>query len=313
LKYHILRRILLAVPIAVAVMTFVFFIVRVLPGDPAVTILGNDASDEALAELRNQLGLNYPLWEQYLIFVRDILRFDFGQSMISRVPVAQMIKRALPYTVDLVFASMLISVLIGIPLGIATAMRRNQAFDYFGRLIALLGLSIPDFFLGILFMLLFSVTLQWLPLMGGGDLDYWGSRLTHLILPASTLGFMVAAFITRMTRSTMLEVLRQQYIKTAHAKGQYENVVIYKHALRNALIPIITVVGIYLNVLLGGTVLIETVFNRPGLGKLIVGAIMQRDYVVLQSVLMIFSIFIVFVNLIIDLLYRIVDPRIRTR
>ncbi len=311
MKYHLLRRVLLVVPIAIAVMTFVFVIVRVLPGDPAITILGNDASSEAIAELRVQLGLNDPLWKQYFVFVRDLVRFDFGVSMISRVPVGRMIARALPYTIDLVFSSLLISIVIGIPLGVATAMRRNRPFDYFGRIVALLGLSIPDFFFGILLLLVFSVTLKWFPLMGGGDLEDPVSRLTHLLLPAVTLGFMVAAFITRMTRSTMLEVLHQQYVKTARAKGLSEEVVIYRHALRNALIPIITVVGIYLNVLLGGTVLIETVFNRPGLGKLIVGAIMQRDYVVLQSVLMIFSIFIVVVNLLIDLVYRLVDPRIR--
>lgn len=310
MRYYILRRILLLFPTALAVMSFVFFVVRVLPGDPAIAMLGAQASEEALKALREQLGLHLPLWKQYLLFLKDVVNLEFGRSMITGSPVIMMTRRALGYTADLVVVSMALSILIGIPLGLLTAVRRNSWIDYWGRLLSLLGLSIPDFFLGILLILAFSIKLNLLPVIGGGEVETLRTRLVQLILPSLTLGLIVAAFITRMTRSTLLEILGQQYIKVAHAKGLSERIVIYKHALRNALVPIVTVIGIYINILLGGTVLVETVFNRPGLGKLIVGAIMQRDYVVLQSVLMIFSLFVVLVNLAMDIVYRMIDPRI---
>jgi ABC-type dipeptide/oligopeptide/nickel transport system permease component len=309
MKYYILRRIILLIPTALAVMTFVFLVVRVLPGDPAIAMLGGNASEEALKALREQLGLNLPLWKQYALFLRDVINLELGTSMITGASVMVMTSRALIYTADLVFVSMVLSILIGIPLGLLTAVKRNSWIDYLGRLFALLGLSVPDFFLGILLILFFSVELNLLPVIGGGSAET-GMRLIHLILPSLTLGLIVAAFITRMTRSTLLEIMGRQYIKVAHAKGVSERVVIYKHALRNALVSIVTVIGIYINILLGGTVLVETVFNRPGLGKLIVGAIMQRDYVVLQSALMIFSLFVVLVNLAMDIAYRMIDPRI---
>jgi ABC-type dipeptide/oligopeptide/nickel transport system permease component len=313
MKYYILRRLVLLIPTALAVMTFVFLVVRVLPGDPAIAMLGGNASEEALKALREQLGLNHPLWKQYVFFLRDVADLEFGTSMITGAPVMAMLSRALAYTADLVVVSMVLSILIGIPLGLVTAVKRNTWIDYGGRFFALLGLSVPDFFLGILLILVFSVKLNLLPVIGGGGAETVGMRLVHLILPSLTLGLIVAAFITRMTRSTLLEILGRQYIKVARAKGVPERGVIYRHALRNALVPIVTVIGIYINILLGGTVLVETVFNRPGLGKLIVGAIMQRDYVVLQSVLMIFSLFVVIVNLAMDIAYRVIDPRIEYR
>lgn len=308
MKYYILRRMVLLIPTALAVMTFVFLVVRVLPGDPAIAMLGGNASEEALKALREQLGINLPLWKQYVLFIRDVVNLDFGTSMITGASVRAMTGRALVYTACLVSVSMVLGILIGIPLGLLTAMKRNSWIDYLGRLFALLGLSVPDFFLGILLILFFSVKLNLLPVIGGGDAAT-GMSLVHLILPSLTLGLIVAAFITRMTRSALLEIMGRQYIKVARAKGVSERVVIYKHALRNAMVSIVTVIGIYINILLGGTVLVETVFNRPGLGKLIVGAIMQRDYVVLQSVLMIFSLFVVLVNLAVDIAYRMIDPR----
>lgn len=311
MKYYILPRILLLFPTALAVMSFVFLVVRVLPGDPAIVMLGAQASEEALKALRDQLGLYLPLWKQYLLFLWDVVHLEFGKSMITGCPVILMIRRALSNTAELVFASMALSILIGIPLGLLTAVKRNSWIDYLGRLFALLGLSVPDFFLGILLILVFSIKLNLLPVIGVEGNETLGMRLVHLILPALTLALIVAAFITRMTRSTILEILGKQYIKVAYAKGLSERIVIFKHALRNALVPIVTVIGIYINILLGGTVLVETVFNRSGLGKLIVGAILQRDYLVLQSVLMIFSIFVVFVNLMIDITYQIIDPRIK--
>jgi ABC-type dipeptide/oligopeptide/nickel transport system permease component len=308
MKYYILRRMVLLIPTALAVMTFVFLVVRVLPGDPAIAMLGGNASEEALKALREQLGLNLPLWKQYVLFIRDVVNLDFGTSMITGASVRAMMGRALVYTACLVSVSMVLGILIGIPLGLLTAAKRNSGIDYLGRFFALLGLSVPDFFLGILLILFFSVKLNLLPVIGGGDAAT-GMNPVHLILPSLTLGLIVAAFITRMTRSALLEIMGRQYIKVARAKGVSERVVIYKHALRNALVSIVTVIGIYINILLGGTVLVETVFNRPGLGKLVVGAIMQRDYVVLQSVLMIFSFFVVLVNLAMDIAYRMIDPR----
>lgn len=292
-------------------MSFVFFIVRVLPGDPAIAMLGAHASEEALKALREQMGLYLPLWKQYVLFLKDVINLELGKSMITGSSVLVMIKRSLAYTAELVITSMAISILIGIPLGLITAIKRNTWIDYWGRLLSLLGLSIPDFFLGILLILIFSIKLNLLPVIGSGETEILRMRLVHLVLPSLTLGLIVAAFITRMTRSALLEILGQQYIKVAYAKGLSERIVIYKHALRNAMVQIVTVIGIYINILLGGAVLVETVFNRPGLGKLIVGAIMQRDYIVLQSVLMIFSLFVVLVNLGIDIIYRIIDPRIQ--
>jgi ABC-type dipeptide/oligopeptide/nickel transport system permease component len=311
MRYYLIRRILLVIPVSWAIGTFIFLVVRVLPGDPAMAILGDYATPQALAELREQLGLNYPLWRQYFFFFRDILSLNLGQSMISGMPVGSMIARAFPYTLELVVFSMSLSVIIGIPLGLMTALRRNTIYDYLGRLFSILGLSVPDYCLGIVLILVFSIGLGWLPMMGGGDAENFLKRIPYLLLPAITLALIVAAFITRMTRSTMLEIMGLPYIRTARSKGLRETVVIYKHALRNAFIPIITVVGVYLNVLLGGTVLVEIIFSRPGLGKMIVGAIMDRDYMLLQSLLFVFSFLIVFINLAIDIVYKIIDPRIK--
>ena len=256
------------------------------------------------------MGLDRPILVQYGRFLKDLCQGDLGKSLITNKPISQEIARALPYTLDLAIGGMIIGILFGIPTGILTSLKRNRAPDYIGRILSLIGISMPEFYLGILLMYLFAIKLQLFPVLGGGDLNNLGSRLYHLFLPALTLGIVMTAFISRMVRSSMLNVLREDYVRTARAKGLHERKVIYKHALRNALIPTVTVIGIYMSILMGGSVLTEIIFSRPGLGKMMVFAVKDRDYIALQSVIIIFSAFVFVFNLITDLLYSIIDPRI---
>jgi len=308
---YIVRRTLLAIPTLLTVLTLVFLLLRVAPGDPAVVILGQYASEETLQAFRERMGLNRPLWVQYLTFLGDLLRGDLGESLISGIPVAEQVRAALPYTLELTASGILLGTLLGVPLGVLTAIRRNSFLDYLGRTFSLAGLSVPAFFLGILLMYLLSIKLNLFPTLGAGNPGDLLDRFFHLILPGLALGLVMTAYVTRMTRSAMLNVLREDYIRTARAKGLREQVVLYRHALRSALIPIISIIGIYSVVLLGSSVMVEIVFSRPGLGKIMLTAMKQRDYAVLQSVMVIYAAFAVFINLLTDLLYGLVDPRIR--
>ncbi len=309
LKYAI-RRLIFVLPTLWAVVTFVFFLIRIVPGGPAVAALGSYANEESIRQLEKQMGLDKPILVQYGNFLKDLCRGDLGKSLITNKPISQEIARALPYTLDLTIGGMIIGILFGIPTGIVTALRRNRAPDYIGRILSLVGISMPEFYLGILLMYLFAIKLQLFPVLGGGDLTHLGSRLYHLVLPALTLGIIMTAFVGRMVRSSMLNILREDYVRTARAKGLHENKVIYKHALRNALIPTVTVIGIYMSILMGGSVLTEIIFSRPGLGKMMVFAVKDRDYIALQSVIIIFSAFVFLFNLVTDLLYAVIDPRI---
>lgn len=302
---------MISVPILLAVLTIVFFLVRVAPGDPATAILGDYASKEAIEALREKMGLNKPLWRQYIDFLTGLARGDLGRSMISGVPVASQVARALPYTLELTLAGIILGVILGVPVGIVTALRRNRLADYLGRTFSLAGLSFPSFYLGILLLWLFSVKLGLFPVVGGGNLLDIKDNLRHLFLPALTLGLIMTAYVTRMSRSAILNVLNEDYVKTARSKGLGETSVIYKHTLKNALIPIISVVGVYAVVLTGGAIMVEIVFSRPGLGKIMVGAMKQRDYMTLQSIMVLYSGFVVIVNLLTDLAYGFVDPRIK--
>jgi ABC-type dipeptide/oligopeptide/nickel transport system permease component len=293
-----------------AVVTFVFFLIRIVPGGPAVAALGSYATEESIRELEKQMGLDKPILVQYGNFLKDLCQGDLGRSLITNKPISQEIARALPYTLDLTIGGMIIGILFGIPTGIITALKRNRLPDYIGRILSLVGISMPEFYLGILLMYILAIKLHLFPVLGGGDLSNLGSRLYHLVLPALTLGIIMTAFISRMVRSSMLNVLREDYVRTAKAKGLPERVVIYKHALRNALIPTVTVIGIYMSILMGGSVLTEIIFSRPGLGKMMVFAVKDRDYIALQSVIIIFSAFVFLFNLITDLLYSLIDPRI---
>ncbi len=308
---YIVRRIILAVPIMLAVFTLVFLLVRVAPGDPAVAALGDYASQEAVQALRDKMGLNKPLWVQYGDSLYEFVHGNLGSSLITNEPVARQVAAALPYTLELTFVGILLGTMLGIPIGIITALKRNHLIDYIGRAASLTGLSLPAFYMGILLMLLFSIKWRIFPSVGGGDLLNFASNIRYLTLPAITLGIIMMAYITRMTRSSFLNVLQDDYVRTARAKGLSERVVIYGHALRNSIIPIASIIGVYSIVLLGSSVMTEIVFSRPGLGKLMVGAMKQRDYATLQSVMLIYALFVVVINLITDISYVFFDPRIR--
>ena len=307
---YLATRLVLAIPTFLAVLTLVFFIVRVIPGDPATAALGDYASKEAVDAMRERMGLNDPLYVQYFRFLGDLLRGNLGNSMITGKPIGEMVMQVLPYTLQLTLSSVLVGALLGVPIGIYTAVQRNSFIDYLGRVLSLAGLSVPAFYLGILIMLLFAVQIDLFPAVGGGDLHDLKDNLLHLALPALTLGLIMTTSVTRLTRSAMLNVLNENYVRTARAKGLKENRVIFRHALRAALVPIVSIVGIWAANLIADSVLTETVFARPGLGKMLVGAIMQRDYVALQSVMVLYTVFVVVINLITDLIYSIVDPRI---
>ncbi len=308
---HIIRRLLLAIPTLFAVFTIIFILVRVAPGDPATAMLGDNASQQAVESLKERMGLNEPLWKQYLVFLGDLARGDLGDSLKTNQPVWTQIRSALPHTLELTLAAIVIGLVLGIPIGIVTAVKRNQLPDYIGRIVSLLGLSFPAFYLGILLMYFFAVKLDWLPAVGAPSFSEPGANLRHLILPAVTLGLIETAYISRMTRSAMIAVLSDEFIRTARAKGLVERVVLLRHALRAGLLPVVSLVGIFAISLIGSSVLVEEVFARPGLGKLMVGATKQKDYTSLQSIMVVYAFIIVIINLITDIVYTMVDPRVK--
>lgn len=310
---YTIRRILVSVPILLVVVTLVFLLVRLAPGDPAVAALGDYASQDAVERMRERMGLNAPLWLQYVRYLNQLLHGDLGRSLINDVPVTQQVKRVLPFTLELTLGGIFFGTLFGVPLGVLTALRRNSLLDYFGRIFGLAGLSVPAFYLGILLMLLFAVYLDLFPVIGGGDLSDLSDNLRHLFLPALSLGLIMMAYIMRMSRSATLNVMNEDYVRTARAKGLKEQAVLMRHVMRNALIPVVSVVGVISIVLIGSSVMTEIVFSRPGLGKLMVGATKQRDYTTLQSVMVIYAFFVVVINLLTDLAYGLIDPRIRHR
>lgn len=309
--YYIAKRLLSAVLIMWAVTTIVFFAMRLVPADPAEVVLGEYATPEAIEGFRRSMGLDQPILAQYKDFMSGLLHGDLGRSLITNQSVSEQIASLFPYTLELAIASLLVGALIGIPLGVVTAIKRDTWVDYFGRIFALSGFSFPAFYLGILLLLLFSLKLEWLPVVHSFDTYTLGERIENLILPAASLGIIQAAYITRLTRSSMLEQLEADYVRTARSKGLKERTIQYKHVLKNVMIPVITAMGLYTGTILGGAVLTEIIFSRPGIGKLLVGAITQRDYTLIQSGLLVFSFIIVLVNLIVDLSYSLFDPRVK--
>ena len=307
----LIKRLGFALVTMFAVMTIVFFVLRILPGDPAYAILGDQANEASLAGLRERLGLNLPLWQQYFEFMKGAAVGDWGTSLVSNRPVLQDIFDVMPATLELTFASLLLGAIFGIPIGIWSALRRNKTVDYVARTISLIGLSFPAFVSAILLLLVFSIQLRWFPVISSGQGETFGERMRDLALPAINLGLIMAAYITRVTRSAMLEVLNQDYVRTAQAKGSSRSVVIWRHCFRNSMIPVVTVVGLYLGILIGNSVLTEIVFNRPGLGKLIIGSLNQRDYPMLQGMIVMYTMIVVIVNLLTDLTYGLIDPRIK--
>ena len=299
----ILRRLIQLIPVVIGVTFVVFFIMQLVPGDPAVLLAGEGASKETVNAIREQLGLNRPLFVQYFDYLLNVFQGDFGNSLKNSQPVLDEIMVRLPITMELAFFSIIITIVLGMAAGIISAVKPYSLTDTSVMLVALLGISLPSFWFGLMMMYFFSVKLQILPVAG------WDSIL-HVILPALTLGAGGAAIVARMTRSSMLEVIRQDYIRTARAKGLREHVIIYKHALRNALIPVITVVGLQFGALLGGTVLVESIFAINGLGRMIVDAIRMRDLPVVQGGVLAASLIFVIVNLFVDVFYRFFNKRI---
>lgn len=306
----LIYKLLDAVPTLFLVLTLVFVALRILPGDPALVALGEYATPEQLALFRAQTGLDAPLWQQYFTFLWDVVRLDFGASLISKERVVAVIAYNLPFTISLAFAATALGLIFGIPFGVIAAVRKNKLPDNAMRAFSLLGYAIPDFYLGAMLLIVFALHFQLFPINGGGDGFF--DQAYHLILPAVTLAILKVAFLGRLSRTSVLEVLSKDYIRTARAKGAPENSVIYKHALRNALLPIVTGLGLSLLATLSGAVAVELVFNRPGLGSALIKAIAERDYPLIQGTIVVFALLVVVVNVLVDLLYTIIDPRIRS-
>jgi peptide/nickel transport system permease protein len=309
---YILRRLVMLVPVLIVVGVVVFALVHLTPGDPAAVILGDRATAEDIARLRDQLGLNDPLPVQFARWFTNMLRLDFGESIFLGEPVTQALLNRVEPTILLTLYALTFQVLIGIPIGVLAAVRHNSLLDRVFTVIAISGSAIPTFFLGILLILIFAVRLRWLP--SGGYVPLREDAVEHfkgMLLPAFALGFSAAGLLARMVRSSMLDVLREDYVRTAFAKGLPEQLVIVRHALRNALIPALTVIGISLGALLGGAVVTETVFTIPGMGRLVVQSIARRDYPVIQGAIVAIAMTYVLVNLVVDVLYVYTDPRVR--
>lgn len=309
---YTLRRLILAMPTLLVMLTAIFVLVRLVPGDAASVILGDQASTEALAALRTKLGLDQPLYVQYVTFLGDVFTGNFGLSMSTGRSVIHEMLTVLPSTIELTLAAIAVGLIFGLPLGIAAALTRNGWVDYVSRIVSLVGLSFPAFVSGILMLIVFAIQLGWFPVLGGAasGTDF-ADRMRQLALPALNLGIIMMAYVMRVTRSAMLGVLTEDYIRTARAKGVGSSQLVLQHALRNSLIPIITVVGLYFGTLIGNSVLTEIIFNRPGLGKLIVGALNARDYTLLQGLMIIFAFCVIIVNTLTDLAYGLVDPRVK--
>jgi ABC-type dipeptide/oligopeptide/nickel transport system permease component len=305
------RRLLLTVPTVFGTSILVFFILHLAPGDPATIIAGPTAPPEVVANIRAQLGLDQPLLVQYWRYVSQAMRGDLGRSIMSRRAVSDEVATAFLNTFELVIAARIWSLLVAIPLGAVAAVKRRSIFDRLATVTALLGLSLPIFWIGLMAIWLFAFTLGWLPVSGRGGPPWTLEGLRHLVLPALTLGGVQVPALARLTRSSLLEALGQDYVRTARAKGLAERLVVAKHALRNALLPVVTIVGLQFAGLLGGAVVTETIFSWPGLGRLAVTAILTRDFPLVQGAILVAAVTFVTINLIVDLLYAVLDPRIK--
>ena len=309
---YIVKRVFSLIPVLFVVSIAIFLLVHLTPGDPASVMLGVEATEEQLKELRKEMGLDLPIYQQYLNWIGGVLQGDFGTSYFMKEQVTHAIAEHVKPTLSLAIFAQIITILIAVPLGIAAANRRGTFADQSIMGVSLLGMSIPSFLLGLFLILLVGVKLGWLPVAGYQPLSsgLW-NHIKYLIMPAISLGAIQAALVARMTRTSMLEVLNTNFIKTAQAKGVKKRAIIYKHALRNAFLPILTVIGQTFGVLVAGAVVTETIFNIPGIGQLIINSVERRDYAVIQGVVLFVTLSYVFINLIIDLLYGFVDPRVR--
>ncbi|WP_374722565.1 ABC transporter permease [Peribacillus tepidiphilus] len=329
-----IRRILHLVPVLLGLSLIVFFIIRAIPGDPAQLILGQLATKEAIADLTKQLGLDQPWYTQYIKYLGGLLNGDLGDSIRTKAPISEEIWPYLAATIELSLCAMLIAIFIGVNAGIISAWYQNSWFDYVAMVLALIGVSMPIFWLGLMEQWVFAINLEWLPTSGRdevrnpveaitnlymidtliqGRMDQFIDVVKHLVLPSAALATIPMAIIARITRSTMLEVIRSDFIRTARAKGLRMFWVVYKHSLKNAVIPVLTVIGLQTGLLLGGAILTETIFSWPGIGRYIYEAINYRDYPVIQSGVLVIAFIFVMINLVVDLLYAAIDPRIKYR
>jgi peptide/nickel transport system permease protein len=314
MQKYIARRVLLAIPVLVLSSLIVFGLMRVMPGDALMVLMGESGNvgEKELAKLRKDLGLDRPYHEQYLLWVWQMVTLSPGDSIFTNEPIAVALRKSIPVTLELTTLALILGLVIAVPIGVLSATRQDSSSDYVGRVVAMSGLSLPDFWLGTLVITFAAIWFRWIPPIGYVSLwtDPW-KNLQQFLLPAAVLGFRLSAATMRMTRSTVLEVLREDYVRTAWAKGLGGRVVVYKHALKNALIPVVTIVGGQLATLLAGTVIVETIFALPGMGRLTVEAILFRDYPVVQTNVMLVAGTLVALNLLVDLTYAWLDPRIR--
>jgi len=309
---YIVRRVLMAIPVMLLVAVTTFLLLHMTPGDPVAVLLGPDATTDQIAALRRQLGLTDPLYLQLYHWFARLLHGDLGQSIFLQKPVTAAIAERLAPTLELSILALVVAVIIGIPAGVLAAVRQGRLLDVGVMLVAMIGISMPTFWLGLNLIFLFAVTLRWLPAQGYVPLSQGGwDNLSRLILPALTLGAGQGAFLARMTRSVMLEVLNEDFVRTARAKGLVERRVLLGHALRAGLVPIVTVIGITFALLMGGAVVTEQVFNLPGVGRLLVQAVLRRDFPLIQGIVLVIALTYVLINLGVDLLYALLDPRIR--
>ncbi|MBO6775119.1 MAG: ABC transporter permease [Marinibacterium sp.] len=309
---YLFKRVLATIPVMLFVAIFIFLLLRLTPGDPAAMIAGDFANDQQIAEIRERLGLELPLWKQFGIWFGDVLRFELGQSFYYKKEVSELIRTRIEPTFSLSLMTIVLTVIIAVPMGTLAAYKQGSWFDRIIMGFSVLGFSVPVFVIGYALIYIFSVQLGWLPVQGyqriGDGIGGWAYRL---ILPSVALSVIFVAFIARMTRTSVLEVLGEDYIRTARAKGQTETKVLMRHALRNAAVPIVTVIGLAIAILIGGVVVTESVFTIPGLGLLTVEAVLNRDFPTIQAVILFFSVIYVLINLLIDISYTFLDPRIR--
>ncbi len=324
---YLVKRLLQFIPVLLGISILVFLLLHMIPGDPAMVLLGQDATPDEVERLRTILGLNEPLYVQLFVFLKHLLQGDLGTSIFQDQPVFTLVMKQLPATIELAVVAMIIALIVAIPLGILSAVKQFSWLDYVSMFFAQLGVSMPVFWMGMLLIIGFSVNMNWFPSFGRGEplteslltaittgnVYNLVNSLKSLILPALTLGVMSAALITRMVRSTMLEVLKEDYVRTAEAKGVHGFMVIFKHAFRNALIPVITIVGLQFGSLLGGAIVTESVFAWPGIGRLVITAISQRDFPVVQGCVLIIAFLFAVTNLIVDVLYAVVNPKIQQK
>ncbi|MBI4589123.1 MAG: ABC transporter permease [Candidatus Rokubacteria bacterium] len=308
---YVLRRVLLTVPTILGTSVLVFLILHLAPGDPAMIVAGPTAPPDVVANIRTHLGLDQPVLVQYWRYISNALRGDLGRSILTRRSVSEEVATAFLNTFELVIAARIWSLLVAIPIGVVAAVKRQSIFDKLSMVTALLGLSLPIFWIGLMAIWLFAFQLGWFPISGRGGPIWSADGLRHLILPALTLGGIQIPALARLTRSSVLEALGQDYVRTARAKGLAERLVVAKHALKNALLPVVTIVGLQFAGLLGGAVVTETIFSWPGLGRLAVTAILTRDFPVVQGTILVAAVTFVTINLLVDLVYAVLDPRIK--